>query len=141
MKKRCTAILLMLVMVFAMLPVTAYSATTVSSVNINYNVADFQLYTSSVEKIVSQKILDKISTDTSGVRIRKGSSFTGLEYKINKYEYTWAGDSSVTVKESNNYYMCVRFQLGSGYEWPEEIIQLNTRTCIPLTQLRTFNIT
>ena len=49
MKKRLATMMLIMVTVFAMLPVMAWAEQTVSSVNLIYDVADFCLYTSSPE--------------------------------------------------------------------------------------------
>jgi len=140
MKKRVTIMLLLLAMLLVIAPVTVHAAKTVSSVNIIYDVADFQLYEGSIEEDVGNNIQNKTIIDTEGVIIRKGYSFTGLEYKENKYSYTWASNSSKPVEKTKNYYMCIRIRLEDGYEWAEEIKQLVTRTCIPLTELHTFKV-
>ena len=60
MKKRLATMMLIMVTVFAMLPVMAWAEQTVSSVNLIYDVADFCLYSSSPEGTVNKNITQKV---------------------------------------------------------------------------------
>ena len=142
MKKRFTAMLiLMLAILFVMLPDTASAENTVSSVNIKYDVADFQLYTGSIEKDVNNNITLKTEITTDGVTINRNFSNTGLEYKIGINSYSGTNASTSNVVESRSYYMCIHLQLNSGYDWPAEISRLaKQKTYIPLTELSEFKV-
>jgi len=142
MKKKVATMLIVLVMLFALAPIAVYASQTASSVDIIYDVADFQLYKGSIEGNVSQKITlnTAISGTTKGVRIRKEYSSTCLEYKESKYSYSAANASTNYVVETRNYYMCVRLLLETGYEWPEEINALTEMVYVPLSQLSTFKV-
>ena len=139
MKKRLATMMLIMVTVFAMLPVMAWAEQTVSSVNLIYDVADFCLYTSSPEGTVNKNIKLKTKTNTPGVRIN--TTNTGLEYKQSKNTYIGTDGKTTPVVENRNYYMYVHLQLDSGYAWPEEISRIAaTKTYIPITELHAFRV-
>ena len=141
MKRRITVMLIVLAMLLGMMPGTASAATTISSVNILYDVADFQLYQSSIEKDVNNNITLKTNTTTTGVEIRREYSSTGLEYMIYKNTYSGTNTSMAQVDETRDYYMCIHLLLKAGNEWPAEIKQIaETKTFIPITELHAFRI-
>ena len=141
MKKLTGMLLLMLAMLFVMLPGTVYAVNIVSTVNIVYDVADFQLYTGSIEKDVNNNITLKTEITTDGVTINRNFSNTGLEYKIGINSYSGTNASTSNVVESRSYYMCIHLQLNSGYDWPAEISRLaKQKTYIPLTELSEFKV-
>lgn len=142
MKKRISTILIVLAMLFVLAPMAVYAAEKVSSVDIIYDVADFQLYKGSIEENVSRKITlnTKLSDSTKGVRVRIEYSSTCLEYRESKYSYHAANASTGEVVVTRDYYMCVRLLLETGYEWPEEINTLPERAYVPLSQLNTFKV-
>ena len=69
MKKRLASMMLIMVTVFAMLPVMAWAEQTVSSVNLIYDVADFCLYTSSQEGTVNNNIKLKTKSQINVVNV------------------------------------------------------------------------
>ena len=134
-------LLMVLALLALQLPGTVYAVNIVSTVNIVYDVADFQLYTGSIEKDVDYNIRQKTETTTTGIMILRNTSKTGLMYRIDKTSYGGTNASTNKVVETRNYYMCVRLRLTDDYDWPAKISQLaEHKDYIPLTELSEFKV-
>ena len=141
MKKKGTGLLVLLAFLSVMLPGTGHAANliTVSSVDIKYDVANFLLYTSSTEGEVSQRIKSMTNEFTKGVR--KNTTNTGLEYRMDITTYSGIGDGSNLVNAIRQYYICLHLQLESGYTWPDQIPRKATsKTYIPISELTDFRV-
>ena len=140
MKKRITAMLIVLVMLLGMMPGTVSAATTIPSVNLIYNVADFCLYTSSQEGVVNENIRLRTRTSTSGIRMISTAN-SGLQYKQGINTYIGTTGKTTPVVETRNYYIYIEFVPDEGYVWPEEISRFDaTVTYIPITDLHEFRV-
>ena len=141
MKKKVTGLLVLLAFLSVMLPETGHAANliTVSSVDIRYDVANFLLYTSSTEGEVNQRIKSMTNEFTKGVR--KNTTNTGLEYRMDITTYSGIGDGSNLVNAIRQYYICLHLQLESGYTCPDQIPRKAlSKTRIPLSELSDFQV-
>ena len=141
MKKRLALMLMALVMMFTMLPIMSYAdvSTPVPSVNINYNVDNFNLFTNTLEGDVNNNIKQRSTVTTEGVRLNTAN--TGLMFKLAVNTYSGIGNGTNKVDETRNYYMCIHLQLEDGYDWPPEIGRIaTTKTYIPVAELSSFQV-
>ena len=140
MKRRITAMLIVLVMLLGMMPGTAYAVQTISSVNLTYKVADFCLYTSSQEGVVNNNIKLKTKATSSGIRMISTVN-SGLHYRQGINSYVATDGKTDLVTETRQYYMYITLVPDEGWSWPEEIILLaKTKEHIPITELPGFYI-
>ena len=104
-----------------------------------HDVANFLLYTSSTEGEVSQRIKSMTNEFTKGVR--KNTTNTGLEYRMDITTYSGIGDGSNYVNAARQYYLCLHLQLDDGYAWPDQIPRKAlSKTRIPLSELSDFRV-
>lgn len=139
MKKRLTAMLFMLVMLSAMLPVTAYAAKTISSVQLNCDMEAIKLTPSNTEESVQTLIRDIVQSKTTGVDISIANTF--LEYWDDSMNHlSGIGMGTAKVNGNRQYYLDCLLLNGDEYEWPAEVRGLTQDKNIPITAVSTFRV-
>ena len=139
MKKRLSALFLMLAMAFVITPGAAYAATVVSEIRLNCDINSIGLNKPNTEKTVHNLIYEKGSLDTGGLTI--DGINTGLSYWSDVNDsISGIGDGDETINPGRQYYARYCIRLYDDYSWPDEVGKLKNMDWTPISKVSSLRV-
>ena len=118
MKKRVTAMLIVLTMLLGLMPGTAWADSKIKNLAAFCEIDKLDLDTKWTEGQVKKRFIDNVINLTIGAEIDKANCF--LVYEDNGIYYG-IGSGTALVNESRRYYLECNLKTKTGYDWPDEV--------------------
>ena len=138
MKRRITAMLIVLAMLLGMMPGTASAATTISTVKLSLNIASIGLSVLNTEDTVNDAVSNNSKAETQGLTISNLNS--GLFFWNELYDRLYGYESGVKVKKTRQYYAGIYVEKQPGYDWPAAVKNLPDLEDVKITKVPGFKV-
>ena len=139
MKKRITAMLIVLTMLLGLMPGRACAASTISSVKLSLNIASIGLNETQKEGTVANAIYHNTTVQTAGLNIDPGN--TGLRFwNVIDSEIYGIGSGNNNVKVDRQYYAGIYLKLSGEYVWLDAIKKLPDKQHVPVRDVQGFRV-
>ena len=138
MKRRITAMLIVLAILLGMMPGTVYAANTISKVNLSLDITSIGLSVLHTEDDVNVAVINNSKVKTQG--LAKNGLNSSLFYWHELYDQIYGYESGAKIKKTRQYYAGIYVEIDSGYDWPDEVKNLPDMEGVIITKVPGFTV-